>query len=169
MGPLNKNSLELLQNACEKNFRNRNNMYCLPLNETNVTASEVAVTLLPNVNLVIPSSSFAKHQEVLRVINPPPLNDDGCPPNVTMDMDTHTDVTLKENNNSEAERESLLMSASFQEEPHVINTERVERLSKIEKILKELSFKLEDLHDNLDSTQLNSSMYFSKVIEYLDD
>jgi len=169
LGPLDKKNLELIQNACEKDFRNRNNMYCLPLNETNVTASEVAVTLLPNVNLVIPSSSFAKHQEVLRVINRPPLNDDGCPPNVNMDMDTHTDVIRKENNNSEAEKESFLMSASFQEEPHVINTERVKRLSKMEKMLKEMSLKLEDLHDNLDSTQLNSSMYFSKVIEYLDD
>lgn len=169
LGPLGKKTLELIQNANEKNFGNRNNMYCLPLKETYVRASEVAVTLLPNVNLVIPSSSFAKHQEVLRVINPPPLNDDGCPPNGTMDINTPTDVCMNEINNSEAEKESLLMSSSFEEEPHVINTERVDRLSKMEKILKELSFKLEDLHDNLDSTQLNSSMYFSKVIEYLDD
>ena len=167
MGPLDKRNLELLQNACEKDFRNRNNLYSLPLKETNVTASEVAVTLLPDVNLVIPSSSFANHQEVLRTINP--LNDERCAQNVT--MDTHTDVTPKGNNSSEAEifRFSASASASFNVEPPVINTERVARLAKMEKILKEMSLKLDDLHDTLDSTQLNSSMYFSKVIEYLDD
>ena len=96
-----------------------------------------------------------------------PLNEERCTQNVT--MDTHTDVTPKENVNSEGEIFRFTASASSQEEPPKINTERVARLAKMEKILKEMSLKLGDLHDTLDSTQLNSSMYFSKVIEYLDE
>ena len=49
------------------------------------------------------------------------------------------------------------------------NIERAEKFSKLERRLQELSLGLQNLHDDLESVQLNSNMYYSNVIEYLDN
>ena len=72
-----------------------------------------------------------------------------------------TDVALSEDNRED--------SAGLERRENIANMERAEKFSKLERRLQELSLGLQNLHDDLESVQLNSNMYYSNVIEYLDD
>ena len=151
--------LELLQHANDSYFKYKKPQYILPPKKTGVKALEDKVTpLLPNVNLVIPTSSSSIHPTVQS-------KDERFAPNVS--RETKKNVTLNENNNSEEEKSSSTDSATTNYEL-IIDMEKVDKISKLEKRSKELSMRLQNVNDNLDSALLNSRMYSSKLFEFLD-
>ena len=156
---VDEKDLELLQHANDSYFKYKKPLYLLPPKKTGVKALEDKVTpLLPNVNLVIPNSSSSVHPTVQS-------KDERSTPNVT--RETKKNVTPDESNNSEKEKGSSTDSARANFEPQ-IDREKVEKISKLEKRSKELSMRLQNVNDNLDSALLNSKMYSSKLFEFLD-
>ena len=161
---LHKHNLELIRQANETYFKYKRPLYLLSPGQTEAAPSGGEVTpLLPNVNLVIPSSSLSNPQKIHTVQQSSLLKVEKCSPNVA--TETISNVTLNENNNSEAEGGPVSDLASANCETRI----NADRLSNLEKRFQEVGLRLQNLYDNLEAVELNSNMYFSKVIEYLDD
>ena len=163
--PLNKHDGELINYANNEYFKWHKMLYFSPdLSREKFSAKspETKVNLIPNVNLVIPTSSPPDLQQIPSFEKPIVTEDErSVQKAVTRTENGVTDVALSEDNRED--------SAGSARRENIVNIERAEKFSKLENRLQELSLRLQNLHDDLDSVQLNSNMYYSNVIEYLDN
>ena len=163
--PLNKHDGELINYANNEYFKWHKMLYFSPdLSRKKFSAKspETKVNLIPNVNLVIPTSSPPDLQHIPSFEKPFVTEDErSVQKAVTGTENGVTDVALSEDNRED--------SAGSARRENIVIIERAEKFSKLENRLQELSLRLQNLHDDLDSVQLNSNMYYSNVIEYLDN
>ena len=164
--PLKEQDAELINYANKEFFKWRNILYYSPdLSRKKFCGKspDNKVTLLHNSNLVIPKSSSSDLQQVPFFGKLKAAGDDrNAKKIVVTETETgDTDVALSEDNRED--------SAGLERRENIANMERAEKFSKLERRLQELSLGLQNLHDDLESVQLNSNMYYSNVIEYLDD